>query len=268
MNWVAPRLTDGLGNRLFQYASAYKYAKDEKKELVFFLPRCGKADHGSFDAMFLLFPIRIVDTEKSWMEFKEEESMLYTYKALEKDVKDNCVISGYRQSYKYFEGTIIEPNFLNALGEERIEYLRSNYLMNREELFFIHVRLGDYKFLQHHQIDIRKYYTQAMKYIPEASKILFFSDEANLCEPLISMIREYGFTVRICDVKDSVEALYCMSECLRGSIIGNSSFSYWGAHLVYQKNKSSVHIFPNSMGRGLPEPKDLYPPYGIQVESV
>jgi len=117
MNWVAPRLTDGLGNRFFQYASAYKYAKDENKELVFFLPRCGRADHGSFDAMFSLFPIPIIDMESSWTELKEEESMLYTYKPLEKDIKDNTVIHGYRQSYKYFEDTLIEPNFLNALGE-------------------------------------------------------------------------------------------------------------------------------------------------------
>lgn len=268
MNWVAPRLSDGLGNRLFQYACAYKYAKEENKELVFFLPRCGRTDHGSFDTMFLLFPIRIIDTEKSWTELKEEESMIYTYKPLEKDIKDNTVIHGYRQSYKYFENTLIEPDFLNALGEKRIEYLRSNYLASREELFFIHVRLGDYKFLEHHQIDIRKYYVEAVKYIPEGSTVLFFSDELNLCESIISMIRSIGFSVRVCDVKDSVEALYCMSECLRGSITGNSSFSYWGTHLVYQKNKSSVHIFPKSMGRGLPTPTDLYPPYGIELESV
>jgi hypothetical protein len=268
MNWVAPRLSDGLGNRLFQYACAYKYSIDEKKELVFFLPRCGRTDHGSFDTMFLLFPIRIIDMESSWTELKEEESMIYTYKPLEKGIKDNTVIHGYRQSYKYFEDTLIEPNFLNALGEERIEYLRSNYLTDTRDLFFINVRLGDYKFLEHHHIDIRKYYVEALKYIPEGSTILFFSDELNLCEPLISIIRSIGFTVRVCDVKDSVEALYCMSECLRGSIIGNSSFSYWGSYLVYQKNKSSVHIFPKSMGRGLPIPTDLYPPYGIQLESV
>ena len=104
MNWVAPKLSDGLGNRLFQYACAKQYAYKEGKELVFFLPRCGKADHGSFEAIFLLFPyVRIVDTEPLWKELKEEDNKLYRYSHLETDIQENIVIQGYRQNYKYFE---------------------------------------------------------------------------------------------------------------------------------------------------------------------
>ena len=157
MNWVAPKLSDGLGNRLFQYACAQQYANKEGKECVFFLPRCGKADHGSFDAIFRLFPsVRIIDTETSWTELKELDVLLYSYKPLETELKENIVIHGYRQNYKYFQDTTIKPDFINALGQERIDVLTNLYLENKNELFFIHVRIGDYKFLPHHQIDINK----------------------------------------------------------------------------------------------------------------
>ena len=269
MNWVAPKLSDGLGNRLFQYACAHQYAHKEGKELVFFLPRCGKADHGSFEAIFRLFPsVRIIDTETSWTELKEVDVLLYSYKPLETDLKENIVIHGYRQNYKYFQDTTIKPDFINALGQERIDVLTNLYLENKNELFFIHVRIGDYKFLPHHQIDIKKYYTEAIKLVPKGSTILFFSDEIQLCYSIINMIKMNGFTVRLCDVSDSVEALYCMSECLRGSVVGNSTFSYWGSYFAHQLNNDSIHIFPKSMGKGLPQQIDLYPPYGIQLESV
>jgi hypothetical protein len=269
MNWVAPRLTDGLGNRLFQYACAKQYAYEEGKELVFFLPRCGKADHGSFDSLFRLFPyVRIVDTETSWIELKELDVLLYSFKPLETNIQENIVIHGYRQNYKYFEDISIQPDFVNAIGQQRIDVLTNLYLENKEQLFFIHLRIGDYKFLPHHQIDIKKYYTEAIKLVPKGSTILFFSDELNLCDSIIIMIKMNGFTVRLCGITDSVEALYCMSQCLRGSVVGNSTFSYWGSYFAHQNNSESIHIFPKSMGRGMPQQIDLYPPYGIQLESV
>jgi hypothetical protein len=269
MNWVAPKLSDGLGNRLFQYSCAKQYAYKEGKECVFFLPRCGKADHGSFDAMFCLFPlVRIVDIEASWRELREEDNKLYIYSSLETNIQENIVIHGYRQSYKYFEDVSIQPDFVNALGKTRIDVLTNLYLENKEQLVFLHLRIGDYKFLPHHQIDIKKYYTEAIKLLPKGSTILFFSDELNLCDSIIRIIKVNGFTVRLCNVTDSVEALYCMSQCLRGSVVGNSTFSYWGSYFAHQNNSESIHIFPKSMGRGMPQQTDLFPPYGIQLESV
>ena len=267
--WVAPKLTDGLGNRLFQYASALYYAFQEKKECVFFLPRCMKTDHGDFNSLFRLFPkTRIIETENSWEEVLETCEQ-FGYQEVKFNIDNNLVIQGYRQNYEYFDGMEIQPNFLNAIGVKRLEELNREFLTNKEELFFVHMRIGDYKYLPHHQIDVSKYYNSALKEVPKGVKILFFSDELELCGKSFETLCEtYGFSIQFCNVKDEIEALYLMSQCARGCITGNSTFSYWGAYFLHQNYSNALCIYPKHFGRGLPIPKNFYPLYGKLIDSI
>lgn len=267
--WVAPKLTDGLGNRLFQYACALYYSFQEKKECVFFLPRCMKTDHGDFESIFKMFPnIRIVETEASWEEI-EETVHAFDYQEVKFNIDNNLVIQGYRQNYEYFNGHEIKPNFLNAIGSSRIEELNKKYLKNKENCFFIHVRIGDYKYLPQYQIDFSKYYKEAIKHIPENSEILLFSDELELCgKSFQNMIEEKGFKIDFSNESNEIELLYLMSECQKGGITGNSTFSYWGAYFLHQNYSSAIIVYPKQYGRLMPVPKNLYPPFGILVDSV
>ena len=267
--WVAPKLTDGLGNRLFQYASALNYAFQEKKESVFFLPRCMKTDHGDFNSIFRLFPkTRIVETDNSWEEVFETCEQ-FGYQEVKFNIDKNLVIQGYRQNYEYFNGIEIRPNFLNAIGVDRLEELNKEYLSDKENLFFIHLRLGDYINLPHHQIDIKKYYTSSLKLVPKDATILFFSDDLEKCsESFATLFKDNGFSSQLSHTKDEIEALYLMSQCGRGCITGNSTFSYWGAYLLHQNYSDALCIYPRHFGRGLPTPKNLYPPFGKVVDSV
>jgi len=267
--WVAPRLTDGLGNRLFQYASALNYAFQEKKRCVFFLPRSMKTDHGDFNSIFKLFPkTEIVETESSWEEI-QEKCEHYGYDEVKFNIDNNLIIQGYRHNLEYFEFIELKPNFLNAIGVNRLEELNKKYLSEKENLFFIHVRLGDYKILPHHQIDIQKYYSEAIKYIPSNAKVILFSDELELCSPLIqNMLESKNFNLILCDISDEVETLYLMSQCGRGCITANSTYSYWGAYFLHQNYNSAICVYPKQFGKGLPEPKNLFPSYGILVDSL
>jgi hypothetical protein len=267
--WVAPKLTDGLGNRLFQYASAVYYAFQEKKECVFFLPRCMKTDHGDFNSIFRLFPkTRIVETENSWEEVLETCEH-FDYQEVKFNIDKNLVIQGYRQNYEYFDGMEILPNFLNALGVTRMEELNKEYLSNKENLFFIHVRIGDYKFLPQYHINIQKYYNEAMNKIPSNSTILFFSDEIELCgKSFEDSVESLGHSIQFCLLKNEIEVLYLMSHCERGCITGNSTFSYWGAYFLHQNYKNALCIYPKNFGKDLPIPKNLFPPYGLVLESL
>jgi hypothetical protein len=259
MNWVAPALTDGLGNRLFQLACCLGYSEKHNKECVFFLPRCKSTGHGKFENIFLLFPnIRIIETENSWKELNEREKEWYIYEDLE--MKSGAlVIRGLRQSYKYFKDCIIKPNFENSISKDRLTYINKTYLQNKENLFFIHIRLGDFCFLPHHQINLEKYYSAALKEIPENTEILVFSDQHIYTK---NLFQDY----KVCDLEDEIETLYTMSMCLKGAIVSNSTFSYWGSYFAHQNHKDHKAIFPSSLGDGLPNPTDYYPDYAIIVK--
>ena len=262
--WAAPKLSGGLGNRLFQLASVKQYANTYKKKIVFLLPTSGKTDHGAFENIFNLFPeIPILETANKWYTYDEKKDGLYEYEEL-LDKQENVVISGYRQSYKYFTNIAIEPKFENIISKERIEYLNNKYLSNKKDLFFIHIRLGDFCILPHHQINVQKYYSNAIRYIPSDSTVLIFSDD-------IKMIYNINFISEInnikCEEKDEIESLYLMSNCLKGGIVANSTFSFWGAYLAKQQSPTFLGYYPNSLGKGLPKPKDYYPEWAIVLDT-
>jgi hypothetical protein len=250
--WVAPYLTDGLGNRLFQYACAKEYSDIYNKQLVFFLPRCKATGHGKFDTIFKLFPeVPLLETDISWSEIEEQN--YYSYKPLDY-VKENLVIKGCRQSYKYFNKTLLNPSFESIISNERLQYLNEKYLKDKETLFFIHVRLGDYKMLPHYQINIAAYYTNAIKLIPSYAKTIVFSDDPSIAKQMFP-----GQIV--CEEIDEVETLYLMSHCLLGAIVANSTFSYWGSYLAHQKNIKHIGIFPYKLMTTEHNYSEYFPPY-------
>jgi len=253
-NWVAPSLTDGLGNRLFQLACAKEYAIKNNKKCVFFLPRCKKTGHGKFENIFLLFPnITLIETENSWKELHEKQNAWYIYEDLE-PVIGPLIINGVRQSYKYFNTYTLKPNFENCISKDRLIYLNNKYLESKDNLFFIHLRLGDFCNLSHHQINLEKYYSEAIQLIPKDANIIVFSDQTFYAKNIFP-----NYT--ICELEDEIETLYVMSWCLKGAIVSNSTFSYWGSYFARQNNKDHKAIFPSSLGAGLPSPTDYYPDY-------
>jgi len=260
--WIAPNLNEGLGNRLFQYACAKRYAEYRNVPLVFFLPRTNRTNHGKFNTIFRLFPeTPLLETASSWNEVNEEAKSIYKYIELDKSLKLPLVINGYRQSYKYFENIHLEPQFDNIISKERIDYLNVTYLKNKENLYFIHIRLGDYRILLHHQINISKYYITAVQQLPDNCDIIVFSDEPHLVKGL------FNIPHILCEEKDEVETLYLMSNCLKGAIVANSTFSFMGAYLAHMKNKNHIAFFPNVMGNKIVSLSDYIPKWGITIEA-
>ena len=255
--WVAPCLSDGLGNRLFQYACAKEYSEKYKKPLVFFLPRSKATGHGKFDTMFKLFPdVPVVETDISWNEV--EEKIYYSFEDIP-HIRENLVIKGSRQSYRYFANTSINPSFESIISNERLDYLNKKYLEDKEHLFSIHVRLGDYRVLPHYQIDLVKYYSEAIKSVPSNARLIVFSDEPNIAKQIFP-------TLNICEESDEVEVLYLMSQCLCGSIVANSTFSYWGSYFAHQKNKNHICIFPCKIMNLEYDYSEYFPPYAYVIK--
>ena len=265
--WVAPHLTSGLGNRLFQYAAAAGCAERWKRELVFYMPKCDVSPHGPIASIFRMFPhVRIIEEPETFVERKEPPRGFYQYIPLGAAPDRNVCIDGFRQSPLYFPG-LVRPDWKNALGpsvQGKIEDLSHLHTMqDRTSTYAIHVRLGDYTYLKHHQVDLSAYYAKALERVPSGSRLHVFSDEPAACYKLFGSIERLRVTMAV--TASDVESLYEMSLCLGGTITANSTFSWWGAWFAHDAGAAWA-TYPSSMGVGQPEPNDLFPEWGTLLQ--
>lgn len=275
-NWVAGHLTGGLGNRLFQHAAAAGLAEKWKYPLVFCIPECEPTNHGPFDTIFKLFPsIPQVNEVKEVQRLPEPNGAVFTYCPLPESPTSSFVsIDGWRQTDMYFPKEGIRANFDSALSFERRHTLLSQFNLlgdQRYQTWFLHVRLGDYKILPHHQIDINSYYSNAVKHIPKGAKVLLFCDELR---EYGRFLQEYfaklGLNIQDADVPHELEALYLMSQCKGGAIVANSTFSWWGAYFARESHREpSAYIatYPDVWGKGLPKAHDIVPSWGLRIQN-
>lgn len=262
--WVAPALTSGLGNRLFQLAAAAGAAEQWGYELVISLAACKESPHGALASIFRMFPsIRVIQDIDNSIELKESARGFYTYIPIWPPPGSNCLVSGFRQSPKYFP-LRFEPDWTSALGgpllRKKVEQLAGlESMAERKRTYAIHIRLGDYRLLPHHQVDLMKYYEAALKRLPVDARLHIFSDEPNACCGLFA-----GYKTTMAVTASDVESLYEMSLCLGGTITANSTFSWWGAWFAHEAGAAWA-TYPSSMGKGQPEPIDLVPSWGITL---
>lgn len=269
MGWIAPQLTGGLGNRLFQFSAAKGLAEKWGYTTQFVISKCTPTNHGPFDTIFKLFPTVPVLKESDTCEVLSEPYLGY-YKyysfPLIPSHTGNYSVSGYRQTEKYFPTTGIHPDFENALGPETVAALKRK-ITNPSVTWFIHVRLGDYKILAHHQVNLKSYYTKCIQEVPKDSLLILFSDETDLCKEMIhTLANDNGLQFVVCESSDELSSLYLMSCCKGGAITANSTFSWWGAYLAHQNAPASFRAFyPSSWGQHMPQPVDITPSWGTMV---
>jgi hypothetical protein len=277
-NWVAGHLTGGLGNRLFQHAAAAGLAETWKYPLVFYLPACEPTNHGPLDSIFQLFPYvpQITNHSDNYM-IPEPPGCVFTHLAFPENppYQGNYCVDGWRQTPKYFPSSGLRPDFQHALGSGNTEKLLKHYALDSEssrlKTWFIHVRLGDYLILPHHQINIESYYKKALEHIPKDARILLFTDSFQDYEKhLKTMFGTMGRLVEIVKESDELVSLYLMSHCWGGAVVANSTFSWWGAYFartLHSKPETYKATFPVKWGHGLPEARDIIPSWGIPIQN-
>lgn len=274
-SWVAGHLTGGLGNRLFQHAAAMGLAETLGRKVIFYLPQCAPTGHGPFENIFKLFPsVPLVQEEVPNYSIPEPNGYVFTYTELPNyGLPLNFVIDGYRQSERYFPKVGVHANLEGCIPTERQQLLLEKYqIVSQEEkckTWFLHIRLGDYKILAHHQIDIGAYVAKAATNLPANSKILVFSDEANQQKMLLeNVVKSLGHNPIVVEEEDELENLYVMSQCWAGAIVANSTFSWWGAYFARLRcpSKDSYKAFyPAVWGAGLPPARDIVPRWGNRI---
>lgn len=269
--WVAAHITGGLGNRLFQHAAAMGLAEKWGRQVIFYLPNVEPTNHGPFDNLFKLFPnVPLVIEDQENIMLPEPAGHVFTYSAFQDTpLANNVVVDGWRQTAMYFPLRGVHVSLESAIPHERQTELREKYKVDAQTCF-VHIRLGDYKILPHHQIDIGAYIAKASKEFPKKTKFLVFSDEAVQYKDMLeNLIQVLGHEPTIVVETDELENLYLMSQC-SGAIVGNSTFSWWGAYLARQRCSDPNRFkacYPRVWGAGLPPARDVIPSWGIPVQN-
>ena len=257
--WIAPKLTDGLGNRLFQLAAALGLAEKSGKPCVFFSPRISPSVHSDCSLLLQLFPqVPVVELAQSWSSISEKPYKCWTYEEISPVKDDRTLLEGYYQSEKYFPTRGISLDFENCLGKDKADSIKAMV----KDAWFCHIRLGDYLILPHHQIDLPTYLQEAFNRVENQSTVFVLSDSIDTARKIIADIKVVErLKLVFIDDMSAIESLYLMSLCSKGGICSNSTFSWWGAYLSEAKRFGNPVFIPKQWIRYNVPQEDVYSPW-------
>ena len=170
----------------------------------------------------------------------------------------STIFLGYFQSFR-FSDALLET--LKKLTTEEFKSVQNSYedLANNSSPLVIHIRLGDYLLEDAFGVPNINYYATAIEKQMTTNlynSIWLFSDEL---EKAISFIPvKYRHIVKcVSEAQNSSAATLEIMRFGAGYIIGNSTFSWWGATLSHSPYPKV--IAPEPWFKGMQEPKDIIP---------
>ena len=280
----------GLGNQLFQIFASMAYALEHNIKLVFpyeykimarhtywetFLNELkffttNNENHGLSNYDISLFPRYIERTPK--------------YTPFPKFGQYNVFLSGYFQSYKYFQSSRTTLFKMIRLDKKK-EMVKQKYphLFAGDDMDFIsiHFRMGDYKDKRiYHPVMNYEYFENALRYIMEnktktaKTRALYFceNEDNTYVGQKIGLLHAKYPDIEFVKVDDGIEdyeQLLIMS-CLNHYIIPNSTFSWWGAY--FNESNDKIVCYPSVwFGEAYEhthDSSDLIPPEWVQIECA
>lgn len=244
-NWVTVDLQGGLGNQLFQIATAYNYSRKYWLELRLERPDVVSPNEATPRPSYWKNLFSWVNELKK-SELENSEYTLFREKSRNyeeiPEMKGNVRLNGYFQSEKYFSEYF--SDFLkNILCHVNIPKLN---MTDNTKYIVIHVRRGDYVGHNFHTNLGWDYYIPAInKAILESKEknvaLLWFSDDTEWVE---KNMPKYPCSNVIISSGTEIEQLMIMALVPCTYIIANSSYSWWGAYIGSHINKNAVVYAP------------------------
>lgn len=289
---VIVKIAGGLGNQLFQYASAKTMAERLNKKLYIDLGYYNKYD----DRTFKLKDIYDIDDEVLTYneipliyKFYNNKYINYIIRKLKPQLgkkykficqygfdidnrlflkydKENVYLDGYWQNEEYFKdcSKYIRNKF--TLKEELYQNIFDTVKdIKKSNSISVHIRRGDYmnkKNIEIYGLCPIEYYSRAIEYIAsnvENPVFYFFSDDIEWVKNNIKIKYE---SLYIDSNYNDYEELYMMSNC-KHNIIANSSFSWWGAWM--NNNKEKIVIAPKKWTNKLNTSEQILPKEWIKM---
>jgi hypothetical protein len=275
-------LQGGLGNQLFQIYTTIAHAELTNSRFFFSPIRELKGSvtdrHTYWDTFLTNMKPFLLDPElidKANLVIVREKGFTYNPLSIN-NLSKIRILSGYFQSYKYFDSYFQTINRLLKIDTLKVN-LTNKYLklVNEDKPISMHFRLGDYKRLPNHYVILNaEYYKAALARILEKHTetiVLYFCEEPDLEEVDImiqNMRKEFPDLtfLRPDPGLEDWEQLILMSLC-KHNIIANSTFSWWGAYLNTSREK--IVVCPLTwFGPKLQQShdlKDLFPESWIKI---
>jgi hypothetical protein len=271
---IITQLQGGLGNQLFQYATARALSLQKKATLLLDSGWYSKTYEDVTQRELLLKELNTAGTlisslpapikepkrlrriaQKFWpiTPFIFTESVPYQFdRQLSKSpafLKQNLYLIGYWQSYKYFESikAILEKEVV-PLAPLAPQY--KNYLEKIQSTYsaMVHVRRGDYINSKsankvHGNISL-DYYLNGMNLLIEhnlSTHFFIFSDDLTWAKQNLPHQDRMTFIESLETRNAAAEEMELMKHC-KSHLIANSSLSWWGAWLG--RNPNAIVICP------------------------
>lgn len=238
---VTVLLQEGLGNIMFQIAAAIGYAKENNKQYKFYHELYKPSHHGNINIyknnILSKLDTQSIETEASTFYYYTEPYFHYNSIPY---FKENLILLGYFQSYKYFAK--YKKDIVDFF-DFSIDHPHKQILLN-ENTCSIHVRRGDYLNLpDYHPTQDISYYIKAIEMLDKNTVFFIMSDDIDWCyENFNSKNFDRKRRFIFLDNYKSFEDFYLARNCTN-NIISNSTFSWWSAWL--NKNPSKKIICPN-----------------------
>jgi len=235
MPQVTVELMGGLGNQLFQIATAYAYSKKNKADLVFLRTWNYSEGRPPIWDEYLDPKIWTMITANEfknilWTPVSEKG---FSYSPLQSRSSQNVKLFGYFQSSLYFSDYKEDLHILLYPKEELLAKSAMSLLTagvtRRTDWIGAHVRRGDYlKAADYHLTCGPEYYNGARRFIEEKlnerKQVCWFSEDPEWIKA--NLFRE-GDTI----IYDNAAVDFTSLAEFKHLILSNSSYSWWAAWL-------------------------------------
>lgn len=237
---VAVNIMGGLGNQLFQIASAYAYARKENGQLQIIR----KTDNGNRPVYWDSFlksvePYLVRELPPNLEQWSEEVST--KYKSIGPLKPRGKYLNGYLLSSKYFYTDDIKQEIKDLFKQDINITNKYKYLCeNKSRIVVMHCRRTDYlKAADFHAPLNGAYYTQAVREMLQKVEnpiFLLCGDDVNYWSEISDNISEiYKYEWQILQNESDINTINLLSQ-MENFIMSNSTFIWWAVWLSVGKN--------------------------------
>lgn len=268
---VSVNIMGGLGNQLFQIASAYAYSRRENGTLQIFRKKDNHNRPLYWDTILKrIGPYLVENIPNSLQHWHEKDATIYT--DIGSIPYNGIYLNGYLQSSKYFYNDTIKREIKDLFASDTslIEEVRNKYKFicnNSERVIVIHARRTDYITFKdvHGPLD-GNYYKKAIDImLQKVSDPIFVlsSDDNTFWDEIkhdISVIDNYP---RIYLYNETDINTFVLLQQFNNFIMSNSTFIWWCVWLA-----NTNHVIAPSKWFGPAGPQEYNDIYEDNWEKI